>query len=173
VIVGLDLSIVRTGWAAGDGTTERGGDFRPSGGPGSYARHNQLRRWVNGMVQELRPRLAVIEGYAMGIDQPSSLIALGELGGVVRVELYRLGVPHVEVPPATLKKFATGRGHAEKPEMVAAAIAHLNYGAMTHDEADARWLLEMALDHYRFVESRVPTRQRASLAKVQWPELGS
>ena len=56
------------------------------------------------------------------------------------------GVPYAGVPVGTIKKFATGKGNADKSQMIAAAVAKWpTLAAKTGaDEADARWIAECA-----------------------------
>lgn len=56
-----------------------------------------------------------------------------------------LGADALTVMPATLKKFACGNGRAKKPEILAAARKRWpKVTFATHDEADARFVLEWA-----------------------------
>jgi len=111
----------------------------------------------------------VLEGYAYGIKAASALVDLSELGGVVRLELSDKGIPFVDVPPASLKLFATGKGNAPKDQVLAAAIRRLGYAGHDHNTADALWLLSMAL-----VRTADPARlteyQRRALEKIVWPD---
>ncbi len=63
--------------------------------------------------------LDALEGYGHGMARGYALTQLGELDGVIRTALFEAGVPFVEVAPATLKKYATGRGNATKPRVPA------------------------------------------------------
>lgn len=55
----------------------------------------------------------VIEGYSYG--SAAKAHDIGEYGGLLRAAMYkRLDCPISEVAPATLKKFATGKGNANK-----------------------------------------------------------
>lgn len=84
-----------------------------------------------------------IEGYAYGaINQAFSL---GEVGGVLRLLVHEeYGLSRIDVPPASLKKWATGSSEASKDDMVVAAIAE---GARPgdHNQADAYFLARIAL----------------------------
>lgn len=89
------------------------------------------------------PCVIAVEGYSMG--SKGRVFHIGELGGVIRVALMERGNCAVlTVPPAVLKKFATGKGNADKARMIAAAGL---CGFRTHDdnEADAYFLARMAL----------------------------
>ena len=70
-----------------------------------------------------RPVLVVIEGYLPHTPGVIATIRAGEVGGMARCVVYRLGAHLVVCPPGTLKRFATGNGAADKPAMVARAVA--------------------------------------------------
>lgn len=150
---------------------------------------NQLRgmarlRWIQKRViaavgtapaigpQDRRADLVVIEGYSHASRHQAH--ALGELGGVIRLTLYMLGVPYVDVAPKVRAKLATGKGNASKDDVFAAAFTRLGYRGSSKDEADARWLLEVALQHYRLPgRAELPQAHLAPLAKSRpdWPSL--
>jgi Holliday junction resolvasome RuvABC endonuclease subunit len=172
MILALDLSLSRTGWAALSGDTVAHGVLQPPRGEDRGV--CRLRWFCEQLRQRLNPRveLAVIEGYAYGTARGASHAhSLGELGGVVRLTLHYLHIPFVEVPPASLKKYAVGKGNAGKAEVLVAAVKRLGYAGADDNEADALWLLTMARDQYGEIESPVPKAQREGLAKVQWPQL--
>lgn len=51
------------------------------------------------------------EGAGLASQQAHSL---GALHGIVKLALWRLGASMFDIPPSTLKKFVTGKGHSEK-----------------------------------------------------------
>ena len=67
------------------------------------------------------PPLIVIEGYAYGRHNKAHQI--GELGCVLRLMFWTADLEVIEVPPSTLKKFATGKGNAGK-DLVVSAVTH-------------------------------------------------
>ena len=85
---------------------------------------------------------SAIEGPSLySVNQADKL---GEVRGVLRVLLADLGdFPPTEVPPTSLKKFATGNGGAKKEKMI--VTAKKLWGTLSEDEADAAWLAELAL----------------------------
>lgn len=87
--------------------------------------------------------LVVLEGYSFGSRQ-SHAHALGELGGHIRLCLYSAEIPYVDVAPALLKKFATGKGNANKDQMVATA-ARAGCPADDNNAVDAWWLRQLGL----------------------------
>lgn len=177
-ILALDLSLTSTGWAAHyPGTPGEWLPWSASGtlDPGSRRGYDRLD-WIRGAVLELAARgpgadLVVIEGYAFGSPRQSYSREIAELGGIIRMALRDLGYRWVDVPPASLKKYAAGKGNAGKELVLVEAVKRLGYGGSSNDEADALWLLEMALDHYGLTEPRVPKAQREALAKVEWPSI--
>lgn len=60
-------------------------------------------------IEKHRPVLVAIEGYSYG-SGASQAHSLGELGGLVKVELAKRGIPTIIVPPNNLKKVITGSG---------------------------------------------------------------
>lgn len=115
--------------------------------------------------------LVVVEGYAYG--RPQQATHLGELGGVVRLALWEAGIPCVEVAPASLKRYATGRGNAGKAEVMMAAGKRLGYDGHDDNESDALWLWHMAMDAYGSPPVEVPVTHRVALAAVKWPALSA
>lgn len=161
----LDLSLTATGVATSEGvvTTLRS----PAKGA---ERLDQVQRETLRICQGAD--LVVIEGYSFG-SKFSRGHAAGELGGVVRLGLHRAHVPFAVVPPASLKMYATGKGNARKEEMLQAAFQRLGYTGAENDEADASWLLQMALAYYRQDGAvDVPQKHQKALRKIDWPDLG-
>lgn len=185
-VVGLDLSLTSTGVARADGTATTLSFPKLKG----VQRLDAFNTWICGAftfrgVDEygnpLNPvDLVVIESYSFGMarpsrsggGQPSHAHALGELGGVVRLALWEADIAYVDLPPACLKKLATGKGNASKDEVFAAAIRRLGYEGNSHDEADALWCREAALQYYGVgYTTALPATHLEGLVKVQWPML--
>lgn len=164
-IIAFDLSLSCCGWAS---TYSGSGTFKPKG------RGMQRLDWVLDRVCDLEAYecdLVVVEGYSFN-SRSSQAHALGELGGLVRYAIWEHGVPCVDVPPANLKKFATGKGSASKDLVLVEAVKRLGYEGSSNDEADALWLLNMARVHYGIEGApQLPKTHLAALEKVQWPEL--
>jgi crossover junction endodeoxyribonuclease RuvC len=178
-VVGLDLSLTSSGVAYADGTTGR---IRPTGR--GMARLAEVLTGVRAALDcwETDPELVVIEGYAYASGNRAHQI--GELGGLVRHELYRQDIPTVDVAPSKLKIYATGRGDAGKAEMVANARERLGYVAFQPDEVDALWarafglhllgspLVALPKSHTRALDGvTVPARRLPAGADVEasWP----
>lgn len=133
-VVGLDLSLSATGIA--DVLGVRTLKSRKTG----PARLIELRDAV--LVSCLAADIVALEGYSMG-SHDAHAHALGELSGVVRVALYEKGITYVDIAPSTNKKFATGKGNANKEAMLLAAARKadaLGIEITNNNEADAFWL---------------------------------
>lgn len=165
-VLGLDLSLTRTGWAGpdvnafGDITTNLRG----------AARLDYIERQIGKLLYRQDEKAAlvdvvVLEGYAYGARNHRE--DLGELGGVVRLFLWRLGIPYAIVPPAKLKKFTTGKGNASKDECLSAAIRRFGFEGSTNDAADAFMLARMGRGHYDALPSAA--YQDAVVASIDWP----
>ena len=165
-IVALDLSLTRSGFATSE---DYSGVLRPPKGyDAGMLRLGWIREAVLAIAEDAD--LVVVEGYSYG-SKGRAVVNIGELGGVIRLAFYDAGIPYVEVPPSSLKRFATGKGNADKDSVLAAAIRRLDYDGHYHDEADALFLLEMARTHYDLPCTPMPKAHIDALDGVRWPEL--
>lgn len=161
-VLGLDLSLTATGIAHPDGTT------------------TTIRTRTRGMERlgviaagildavELEP-FVCIEGYSYG-SRASQAHALGELGGVVRWSLWSTGITYLDVPPSTLKTYATGKGNAGKVDVIVAARDRLGYQGTDDNEADASWLRCIGLDLLGCAPISLPQTHRRALNKLALPD---
>jgi len=78
-----------------------------------------------------------IEGYAFGMKAQAGNYDRAELVGTMKLFFLKKGKPLIICPPSTLKKFVTGKGNADKEEMVDAVFQRWGYDIPCHDEADA------------------------------------
>ena len=105
-IMGLDASLTSSGVCYREGEDELVLTLKTKDkGP---VRLRYLRNAVRKLVEENGITLAMYEGYSMG--SKGKVFNIGELGGVLQVELWELGVDVLMVPPTTLKQVATGKG---------------------------------------------------------------
>lgn len=80
--------------------------------------------------------IVMVEGFAFG-SRGRAAVSLGGLGWLVRANLYRRGIAYMDVPPAVLKKYVTGKGNAKKDVMMRDVYRRWGFEAPTTDEADA------------------------------------
>lgn len=129
MILALDLSSTSTG-VCFDGETS------------TIAPKGTLIERARAMRDEIRhllipaPDLVVIEG--IGTRHVQTAIAIATVHALVLDECHGYA-PVLTVSPASLKRFATGKGNANKDAMLVAAIK-VGSDAVTNDAADAWWL---------------------------------
>ena len=113
--------------------------------------------------------LVVIEGPSLNSRDAGTWERAGLWWHTVRRCL--VTTPVVEVPPATLKKWATGRGNGDK-SAVSAALARLwpDVEPRNDNEWDALALAHIGAQH---LGMDVPSRAHHAdaVAKIAWPEL--
>ncbi len=156
-VLGLVLSSTSTGWCL-DGTC---GVIVPKGDL-----HQRARATRNELaLLHAHPWPDLIVAEAIGTRHVATAIALATVHALV-LDVFS---PVVTVSPATLKKFATGKGNATKTQMVAAAIRCGWDGDGQDDACDAWWLYQMGV-YLHEPEIVRPTAYRAeAVASVAWP----
>lgn len=173
-ILALDLSLTATGFCAGLCTDGALGDISSgvhrTGHLRGHERIADIRRILIPMVRN--SGLVVIEGYSFG-SQGRAVFDIAELGGVIRHEIYLRYIPWIDIPPASLKKFATGKGNAKKIDMVIATRERFGFTASTNDnECDAYLLWALAMQAYGHPVAKAPALQAEVVARIAWPEIG-
>lgn len=116
--------------------------------------------------------LVLIEGYAFS-RQGVGHADLIECGWFLRDRLAGRYGPErvVEVGPSVLKKYATGKGNATKPDLRVALLKRTGVDEPDDNRVDAEWLRLMGLDALGAPEVELPEAHRAVLRSVPWPHL--
>lgn len=158
-VTGLDLSMTETGTAH----TMEGAPF---GVETSIIRPRLVRDRRLGEIK--RRVMDVAKGSTLVFIEklPPHLKSAGITGmvqGVVREALLDEGIPYGDVPPGTLKLFATGRGGASKTEMALAALKRGGLEFRNDNECDAWWLWVAANEYAGHPVVELPKRQRDAL----------
>jgi len=103
---------------------------------------------INTYTVDVKNTVVAMEGTVLASH---SALLLGELSGLVKVTLFQnYGIVPLQVPPMTLKKYATGKGNSKKQEML--MQIYKRWGAEFSDDnaADAyalsRVAAKMAID---------------------------
>jgi crossover junction endodeoxyribonuclease RuvC len=123
-----------------------------------------------------RPDLVVVEGTFSRRGGGAADYPLHAVRACVLQWLHRQRVPYLEVAPATLKVWATGKGTATKRDVVARVIAdygrHLNIPA-DDNAADAVALMAMGLYAYGQALAEVTPEQARAVKTLagRWPSL--
>ena len=163
VVIGIDASMTATGIAF-DGGALTVSSPRVKGDDRLWAIYKAVYE------RSVGASLAVIE------DLPAHAQSAGITGmaqGVVRLALRRADVPYATVAPATLKKYATGRGNAQKPDMRMALYQRTGLDLRDDNQVDSAWLRFMGLDRLGVPAVKLPAVQRESMRKVAWPAVGT
>lgn len=177
-IVAFDLSLTATGVCFPDGSTDvwRAPErTRSKGEKRSFdddmVRLDWLHRRVVHALHDHAPELCVIEGYSMG-SQMAYARASGELGGIVRLAIWRQRITLAVISPASLKKFAVNSAKADKSDMAVAAVRE-GWTGTGNDAADAWWLRSMASYQFDLATSYVDATayRDEACSKVAWPVL--
>lgn len=178
-VTGLDLSLTGAGWATARdlatsnditltvGTVE-------STGKADYSllqRSTRLRSHADNVLSKVIPGSLVI------IEQPAYSSTSGSMHDrsgfwwMVVQDLLDLDYTVVEIPPTTLKMYATGKGTASKEAMVLAAERfHPSARISTNDEADALMLASMGWRHLGSPIEKLAAANLKAMVKVRWPE---
>jgi crossover junction endodeoxyribonuclease RuvC len=120
-----------------------------------------------------RPDLVVVEKPLQVAGQGDTSVRLGEIHGAIKHWLFAKGLTYVDVNLVHVKQYATGKGNAQKRDVLAAIIAR--YGQLLHvhtdHEADAVSLLAQALDAYGQPLASVPPNHAKAVHATKWPQL--
>lgn len=163
-VIGLDLSITASGVAHSDGRLT-------TIAPRATMKDRRLaviKGVITRMVRDEGPDLAVIE------DLPTHAHSAGITGmvhGVARYALIETGCPYALVTPAALKKFATGRGNANKSDMRMALFKRTDADVGDDNQVDAAWLRYAGLHALGQPAFALPKIHTAGLEKVAWPAM--
>lgn len=160
--IGIDLSYTATGIAM---TGHQPSTFGTKPGPP----HHERALTISGEIQRhlaLTDGLICIEG---GVNRSQAAFNSGILHGVVRCAL-RSNWHRVRlIPPATVKKYATGKGNVDKVAVIVAARERLGIDTLDDNEADAAWLLAIAHDLAGDPVVDLPKTHRSALDKLEAP----
>lgn len=174
-VVGLDLSLTATGWARTTGAVTEVGVLASKPTSDTLAARSARLRRLAGRCYDLADfaDLVLIEGPAYASNTGSAHDRAGYWWLTV-ARLTGAGVRVVEVPPASLKTYATGKGNASKDQVLAAAVrAFPTLRVDDNNTADALWLAAMGARHLGTPIDPWPVlpKDRArGLAKVAWPQ---
>ena len=165
--VGLDLSLTSTGMSwMNEQSVIRTKLFGPE-------RLHLISEMILSYLNKIDTPIVIVEGYSFA-SRNSQAHSIGELGGVVRVSLWRNQIPYVDVPPTSRAKFATGKGNAGKGEVMSAVSARTGIvwsGSGADDMCDAWILEEMGLVKLGRPRFDWPAINKSALDKIDWSNL--
>lgn len=161
-ILGLDLSLTGMGWSVlTDGRDIDCGTLKSK--QTGMERLDEILSFIAAKASAMRGRkLAVIEGYGFATQKAHSQ---GELGGVVRLHLWRSGIEYLLVPPSTLKKFVTGQGNGDKGNVMVGLYKSWGIDAGENNAADACACAIMGY-HWMCPDMTAPKYRREFVKKI-------
>lgn len=174
VVIGIDPSLTSTGMSDGSTTwlvksTGKATDDLP-------ARRERLYDLVRHVAMHVREGcdLVVIEAPAFSSRMGHAHDRSG-LWWLLVEHLTRQGFAVAEVPPTTLKKYATGKGNADKGSMIEAAVRCFPEVETKGqaDRVDALWLAAMGMDALGFPIATRTVPRRAAVDAVTWPAVAA
>jgi Holliday junction resolvasome RuvABC endonuclease subunit len=169
-VVGLDLSLACTGVAlAKDGGYET---FKLKA-PSVLRSHERLSWLLDQILKPWNADLFVVEGPSFG-NQGSGERQKGhhERAGLWWLVTHGLWAEHQDVavvPPAALKRYATGKGNAGKDDVLREVVRRFPAFNGGNDEADALILAAMGADRLGTPVVTMPATHRTGLDAAQWP----
>ncbi|CAA2141437.1 crossover junction endodeoxyribonuclease RuvC [Hyphomicrobium sp. ghe19] len=92
---------------------------------------------IMSAIHELKPDVIVIEGYSLHLGHASSVVPLVELGGVLRFLMMLDGLKWLDPRASVLKKFVTGKGTAQKDQMMMWVLKRWGHTSKSNNTADA------------------------------------
>jgi len=102
-----------------------------------------------------------IEGFGYASQRG---FLLGGIGWGIRIELYRRGIPYVDVAPSLLKKFAGAKGNAKKEQVVLEVYKRWGFEHDSNNVTDAYVLAQIARALHERIE--LPKFQQEVLNKM-------
>lgn len=90
-------------------------------------RFKYIGAWATNMLN-VRDSI-ILEGYAMGAK--GNTFTIGENTGVLKHLMFNKKILHNTAPPTTIKKFATGKGNANKEDMYIAFVEETGVNLMS------------------------------------------
>lgn len=148
-VIGIDPSLSGTGLAYDNGITALVKTQTSQGDQRLQVIFDKVYEAAGSGHWKHTPTLAVIE------DLPVNAMSAGKTGqaqGVTRLALCMAGVSILSIPPATLKKYATGKGNAKKHEMIAAWNEYAHANEKDDNRVDAAWLRDIGRTLMSFAE---------------------
>jgi hypothetical protein len=85
-------------------------------------RHELLSKWTMSIITGCE---VFIEGYAFATSGTSHVRSIAENAGLLKHKMYKVKQSFTSVPPTVIKKYATGKGNANKEGMYEAFVDEL------------------------------------------------
>jgi crossover junction endodeoxyribonuclease RuvC len=133
VIVGLDLSLTGTGWSQYEVATKELRSGVIASKLKGMARLNEIALAVDKLVDDQCE--IYIENYGFG--SKGQVVYQGELGGIIKYNLWKRNIKYHLVPPSVAKKFLTGKGNCDKSLILKELLKKYKIDVDDDNQADA------------------------------------
>tara|TARA_E500000331_G_scaffold344123_1_gene379947 strand:+ start:305 stop:787 length:483 start_codon:yes stop_codon:yes gene_type:complete len=142
--IGLDLGTT-TGWACAEPWAWGTANFKPRRFEGGGMRFLRFRHWLKELINLHSPEVVYFEEVRRHRGTDAAHVYGGFLGMLTSTcEEYALA--HQGIPVGTIKRFATGKGNANKELMITKAQEKWTGVIANDNEADALWCLACGLE---------------------------
>jgi Holliday junction resolvasome RuvABC endonuclease subunit len=103
-------------------------------------RFDNLSNWALGILNSHKARVVGLEGYSYG-STGSRLFEIGENTGLLKHKMWQAGIDFEVYAPTSVKKFACGKGNANKEKVWEAFIeeTQLNLFHLIGQEVGKAW----------------------------------
>lgn len=138
------------GWAVGDRVQIFASgvwQLAPGRGESPGMRYIRLRNYLN-QIREAYPGLKLVVGEMA--HQRGGAATEYAIGVTTHLQSWctEKHIEYATAHSATVKRWATGKGNAKKPDMVAAGRARFKTTSLDDNEIDALWILDWARATY-------------------------
>lgn len=120
-------------------------DLSSKGYEGGGMRYYKFRQFLYAFMP--RPEVIFYELVARH-EGTAAAHVYGGLRAVLMAWCEEYKIPYTGIPVQTIKKYATGKGNANKDMMIEAARNEFGYDGDDHNEADALWILDYGINQY-------------------------
>ena len=118
-------------------------------------RYTFICKWAMDVIASYDVQCVFMEDYAFGAQ--GRVFNIGENTGILKQSLYRRDIPYYTIPPTVIKKYATGKGTANKKKMLDNFLTYtgvdvqqvMNYAGDNpiSDIVDSFYILEWGLNN--------------------------
>jgi Holliday junction resolvasome RuvABC endonuclease subunit len=166
-----------TGWCYNDGQHRLYGRVKVTSEADVHPGDRNVRflDWLTRMLAQHPSDLVAYEEAGFGASNNPHIAAMhAELRGLIKIAACDKGIRCVPLNIGTIKKFATGSGHAKKPQMIAAAERFFGLTGLDDNEADAVFIEALARNNETNLMAKLhakPKKQRQKTRRTSEPRL--
>lgn len=88
-------------------------------------RYNNIAQWIVDIAKQFKVQSVFMEDYSFA--SVGRVFQIAENGGVCKHQLWKNRIEYKTIPPTVIKKFATGKGNADKQKIQEHFIEETNF----------------------------------------------